>query len=391
MKPSELREVALNLTQNSRDAFEAISQIAWWVHNYVSYDEELGNVTMSSSWVFEHRRGGCDEFVNLFLALARAAGIPARYVLGIAESERGWNFHAWAEAYAGQWIPVDVTWMQIGWLDATHLGMAKLLDASQGKPTLQYLATQQAEVEVQIGVEVKVLRRSSKQLLEVEVRAYPEVVGFERYVTIGVQLKELPACVGVKLEVKSRLSKDKPVLELPQNSKLLYGCTNQHTFAYFLAKTEKLEPWYVYEEVVDVHIPLVGSIVPKLRVDGSLSMSGKVELWLERDVVTLGELVCPIIQSEFPYRIHSQLPILNDCVLATQTGKYAVVVVNQAGNTSQKWLEVKELGELKFLLKKLTVPEVVKCGKEFVASLKLEVFEPRNLRVGCEEGVMCIP
>ncbi len=64
----------------------------------------------------------CMEFTDLFIALARAAGIPAREVVGFAytnnphlrplllESER---LHTWPEYYDRErkiWIPVDPTW-----------------------------------------------------------------------------------------------------------------------------------------------------------------------------------------------------------------------------------------------------------------------------------------
>lgn len=64
----------------------------------------------------------CMEFTDLFIALARAAGIPAREVNGYAYTENpelqplslvADVLHAWPEYYdsnAGAWIPIDPTW-----------------------------------------------------------------------------------------------------------------------------------------------------------------------------------------------------------------------------------------------------------------------------------------
>lgn len=58
------------------------------------------------------RKGNCTDFHSLFISLARASGIPARFVIGFPMPENGGvvtGYHCWAEFYvAGRgWIPVD--------------------------------------------------------------------------------------------------------------------------------------------------------------------------------------------------------------------------------------------------------------------------------------------
>jgi transglutaminase-like putative cysteine protease len=59
--------------------------------------------------------GNCTDFHAYFIALARAAGIPARFAVGAAiPSERDDGgidgYHCWAEFYAeGKWWPVDIS------------------------------------------------------------------------------------------------------------------------------------------------------------------------------------------------------------------------------------------------------------------------------------------
>jgi len=61
------------------------------------------------------RSGNCTDFHAYFIALAREAGIPARFAIGAAiPSERNDGgidgYHCWAEFFAeGKWVPVDVS------------------------------------------------------------------------------------------------------------------------------------------------------------------------------------------------------------------------------------------------------------------------------------------
>jgi hypothetical protein len=123
----KIRELALVITANSSSAFEAVSRLAIWVHNYVEYDETEAGQQRDALWVLENKRGVCVEYTTLFMALAKSAGIPVRYVAGYTYSGKysGWLGHSWAEAYVGEWIPVDPTWLEVGHLGATYIELRK--------------------------------------------------------------------------------------------------------------------------------------------------------------------------------------------------------------------------------------------------------------------------
>lgn len=62
------------------------------------------------------RTGNCTDFHSLFIAMARASGIPARFVIGfpISDSEAQGEisgYHCWAEFYTDEmgWVPVDAS------------------------------------------------------------------------------------------------------------------------------------------------------------------------------------------------------------------------------------------------------------------------------------------
>jgi len=80
--------------------------------------------------VLDQAKGDCTEHSLLFVATARACGVPAREVTGLVPGEAtGKNlgktimmWHAWAEYHDGNaWRGVDPTWNQVHGVDATHI------------------------------------------------------------------------------------------------------------------------------------------------------------------------------------------------------------------------------------------------------------------------------
>ncbi len=65
-------------------------------------------------------RGDCNEHTALYVALARAAGLPARSVAGLAYARGRFYYHAWPEVWLDGWVPVDPTFGQFP-ADAGHL------------------------------------------------------------------------------------------------------------------------------------------------------------------------------------------------------------------------------------------------------------------------------
>ena len=70
--------------------------------------------------VLDSRRGDCNEHTVLFVALARALGLPARTAVGLVYVEGAFFYHAWPEVWLGQWVAVDPTFGQLP-ADAAHL------------------------------------------------------------------------------------------------------------------------------------------------------------------------------------------------------------------------------------------------------------------------------
>jgi hypothetical protein len=83
----------------------------------------------SAREVLRTKIGDCNEHTALYVAMARAIGIPARINVGLALVRGAFYYHAWPEVYiaegnAGYWLPVDPTFNQFP-ADATHLRLAR--------------------------------------------------------------------------------------------------------------------------------------------------------------------------------------------------------------------------------------------------------------------------
>ncbi len=80
--------------------------------------------------VLRTKVGDCNEHTVLYVALARALGIPARINVGLVYVRGAFYYHAWPEVYVdegngrGLWLPVDPTFNQFP-ADATHVRLAR--------------------------------------------------------------------------------------------------------------------------------------------------------------------------------------------------------------------------------------------------------------------------
>ena len=87
----------------------------------------------SAREVLRTKVGDCNEHTALYVAMARAVGIPARVAVGLTYVrgvQGAFYYHAWPEVYLdegggrGLWLPVDPTLNQFP-ADATHLRLAR--------------------------------------------------------------------------------------------------------------------------------------------------------------------------------------------------------------------------------------------------------------------------
>jgi hypothetical protein len=111
-------QLARRIRGDTRDPVVAARRINQWV--YDSLVKTVAVTIPSAIQVLESRSGDCNEHTQLFIALARAAGIPARAAAGLAHVGSKFYYHAWPEVFVGKWVAVDPTFGQFP-ADAAHL------------------------------------------------------------------------------------------------------------------------------------------------------------------------------------------------------------------------------------------------------------------------------
>jgi hypothetical protein len=104
-----LRAVADSIRAGTRaEGWELARAVAEWVNAHIVH-KGMEHGYASALDVYRSRAGDCTEHSLLTVALLRAAGIPARPVVGLAYSENDGAFvgHMWVEAYVDHWRTLD--------------------------------------------------------------------------------------------------------------------------------------------------------------------------------------------------------------------------------------------------------------------------------------------
>jgi transglutaminase-like putative cysteine protease len=89
-----------------------------WVFRTLRKDVVLS--VPSALQVLEAQQGDCNEHTVLYVALARALGLPARTAVGLVHLHGRFYYHAWPEVWLDEWVAVDPTLGQYP-ADASHL------------------------------------------------------------------------------------------------------------------------------------------------------------------------------------------------------------------------------------------------------------------------------
>lgn len=107
-----------SIVGGSTDPVEVSRRLTTWV--YETLDKQITLSVPSARQVLDAKQGDCNEHTVLYVALARAAGLPARTAVGLVYLRGHFYYHAWPEVWLGQWVAVDPTLGQYP-ADASHL------------------------------------------------------------------------------------------------------------------------------------------------------------------------------------------------------------------------------------------------------------------------------
>jgi hypothetical protein len=115
---ARIQAQARQVVDGNRDPVAATRLLNDWVYRELT--KEITISVPSALEVLETRRGDCNEHTILFVAMARAIGLPARTAAGLVYARGSFYYHAWPEVFLGEWVAVDPTFGQFP-ADASHL------------------------------------------------------------------------------------------------------------------------------------------------------------------------------------------------------------------------------------------------------------------------------
>jgi Transglutaminase-like superfamily len=114
----KITRLAAEIVSDERDARKAALRIKDWVHKEIAKEPTVS--IPNALEVLHTKKGDCNEHAVLFNAIARAAGIPTKTVIGVVYLRDAFYYHAWSEVWLGQWISLDSVLNQFP-ADATHI------------------------------------------------------------------------------------------------------------------------------------------------------------------------------------------------------------------------------------------------------------------------------
>jgi transglutaminase-like putative cysteine protease len=113
-----IRAAARRIAAGETDPARVARRLNDWVHGALRKEVTLS--VPSAVQVLEAGQGDCNEHTVLYVALARALGLPARTAVGLVHIRGSFYYHAWPEVWLGDWVAVDPTLGQYP-ADASHL------------------------------------------------------------------------------------------------------------------------------------------------------------------------------------------------------------------------------------------------------------------------------
>jgi len=191
--------LASSLAEGEDDLYVVVNNIASWVNKNVDYSLSTftKDASRRSSWVLENKKGVCDELTNLFISMCRSLGIPGRFVSGYAYTNsplfaEEWGAHGWAEIYFPNygWVPFDVTYGQMGYIDAGHIKFKDTVDSDKSSVEYQWQGRNINIKTESLSVETEITKKGDflNPLLGIEAKPLSKEIDFGSYNLIEATL-----------------------------------------------------------------------------------------------------------------------------------------------------------------------------------------------------------
>ena len=113
----EVADKAREIAAGATDGWTVARKLSDWIFTNLKWRNiDPGD----ASHTLAVKEATCLQFSELFVAMARSLGLPARMVQGMAYADGSFGGHAWVEVYAGEWVQLDPTW-GTDHVDPTHM------------------------------------------------------------------------------------------------------------------------------------------------------------------------------------------------------------------------------------------------------------------------------
>jgi len=365
----DMRKIAFPYENSLRKAAE----LTIFVNNYVDYDLDLAGQLKPSDWVLANRRGVCVEYANLLSSLLKISGIPNRYIVGYAYSsvQNKLIGHTWVEVLAadGTWIPFDPTWLQGGYIDATHIKTANGIDANQTELLTYFgpgsVSWQRDEDNVEI-IDYR-LRNITTISLETPGVTFDES-GFIK-ASVGTQ-----SCTITEIEALSCAGSDnKSLVNVYDSKRQLWQCGAEDIYWFFPPR--ELDDHFIYSCPMTVFDQSGASSRSVVRIKGQ-SMPSDVSI-SGPDVVSLNEMFTLSAESGNDFIFYSpNLTRHNDKTWQLSLAKPGVYkfYLYSDGALAQKSVSVIEKKEFDI---SVVLPESVSIGSTFIVNVTVRNLENR--------------
>lgn len=138
----EIDSTARKIVGNTKDEKQKAYLLYRWIGRNISYDwDKYNDIINGTDYLdkfgaipaYNSRKGICEDYADLYAAMARAVGLKVRIIVGQGYSGGSWGGHAWNEVYISserKWIPLDTTWARAGnYFDNKNFGKDHKIEA----------------------------------------------------------------------------------------------------------------------------------------------------------------------------------------------------------------------------------------------------------------------
>ena len=391
IESEEFKALAREIVANATTDFEKIALLAIWVNNYLSYDESLAGQENSAKWAYANKRGVCVEYTYLFAALARALGYPTKVISGYAYSPQGWLGHTWNEVYLGEWVPVDPTWLEVGYLDATHI---ELLSTDNDLTTVKasaYISRPGAKLVLTTGTSfgaastgVKLLSYETASPIEYELVAPSQRLRNDWESVIYLKLRSpyynvvkatLAPCIGEKvLEVEK------------QTQYAILEPNEERVLVWVIKPASSLSKRYIYSCPLALNSFQLGTESVLVKVDPTYIEPNQIKASLDKTLVSQAE---PVKVSYELSRARELLVLTHNQSFTLQGPKGEFYLFGKPGLNEVYLYSEGALKKLEFYVAQkeripalhITTPERVLEGESFQAAVELNTSAQLTLEI----------